>query len=79
MVLDWPGNSPDLNPIENLWAIIKRRLLEQDCSTMSQLIEAIISIWFRDDEIVKTCQKLIESIPERISQVIKNRGGHISY
>ena len=25
-VLDWPGNSPNLNPIENLWAIIKKRL-----------------------------------------------------
>ena len=25
-VLDWPANSPDLAPIENLWAVIKRRV-----------------------------------------------------
>ena len=37
-VLEWPGNSPDLNPIENLWAIIKQRLRGKDCTTIEKLI-----------------------------------------
>ncbi len=28
-VLDWPANSPDLNPIENLWGIVKRKARDQ--------------------------------------------------
>ena len=43
-----------------------------------KLIE-LFSSWCRDDKIVKICQKLIEYMPKRISQVIKNRGGNISY
>jgi transposase len=28
-VLDWPAQSPDLNPIENLWAIVKQHIRQQ--------------------------------------------------
>ena len=74
-VPDWPGNSPDLNPIENLWAIIK----EHDCTTMTKLIEATVSVRYRDQEIKNMCEKLVISMPERIRQVIKSKGGHINY
>ena len=41
-VLEWPGNSPELNPIGNLLAITKSRLQKFNCTTMTKLIEAII-------------------------------------
>jgi transposase len=32
-MLNWPGNSPDMNPIENLWSMLKKRVGKMDCST----------------------------------------------
>lgn len=78
-VLEWPGNSPDLNPIENLWSVIKNRLGKMDCTTKTKLIEAIIHVWYRDPEIQENCQNLVDSMPNRIREVLKNKGGHISY
>ena len=78
-ILDWPGNSPDINPIENLWAIIKKRLRRKDCTTKTKLIQAIIEVWFHDEEIRNICQNLVDSMPKRIKLVIKCKGGHIKY
>ena len=54
-LLDWPANSSDLNPIENLWAIVKKRLQKCDCSTKIKLIQAIIQIWHHDEELQNIC------------------------
>ena len=55
-VLDWPGNSPDLNPIENLRSIVKNRLRKTDCPNKTKLIQSIIHVWFHDEEIKQICK-----------------------
>ncbi|GIX98267.1 DDE_3 domain-containing protein [Caerostris darwini] len=40
-VLDWPGNSTDVNRIENLSSIVKRRVSKMDCSTKRKMIENV--------------------------------------
>ena len=77
--LDWPGNSPVLNPNENLWAICKDRLQKMDCTTKTKLVEAVIQVWFRDEAITNNCKKLVDSMPRRVQEVIKVKGGHIPY
>ena len=45
-VLDWSGHSLDLNPIENMRDIVKSH-----CTMKTKLIEAIIQVWYHDEEI----------------------------
>ena len=44
-VLPWPGQSPDLNPIENLWRYMKVRLQGKRFSNTNQLFQELETIW----------------------------------
>ena len=40
-LIDWPGNSPDLNPIKNCWAWMKTQLKDTHVNFMADLQAAI--------------------------------------
>ena len=73
----WPGNSPDLNPIENLWAIMKKKLCARNTSTIPKLEAAILEIWQNLNG--KILRNLASSIPRRLRQVVIRKGYPIKY
>ena len=77
-VLDWPGNSPDLNPIENLWTVMKDKVAEKHPSSFPDLFQSIKEVWVK--EISKEyCANLVNSMPRPLAAVIQNNGGHTKY
>ena len=77
-LLDWPGNSPDLNPIENMWMILKRRISERNCASIEELKRILTNIWVTEIT-PEMCQRLASSMPRRIEAVIKNKGNSTKY
>lgn len=69
-----PPCSPDLNPIENLWAIVDRKMMGLTFKSQAAFENALRREWANLP--VNLCQKLAESMPKRIDMVSKS-GGHI--
>ena len=76
--LDWPGNSPDLNPIKNLWMLLRNKVSEKQPTNAKSLVTAIKEILMKEIS-AEDCKKLIDSMPQRIKAVLKSRGGHTKY
>ncbi|CAF4580801.1 unnamed protein product, partial [Didymodactylos carnosus] len=67
-LMRWPAASPDLNPIENLWDYIDKKLTHHRLSTAHELETIIKKLWSEINP--ETCNKLVESMPRRLQSCI---------
>ena len=75
-VLEWPNQSPDLNPIEHLWRDLKIAVQQRSPSNLTGL-EKICRKW----EKLPTyrCAKLVAAYPTRRDAVIAPKGASTKY
>ena len=74
----WPGNSPDLNVIEHLWAVLQDSVfIDPRPTDRDPLIKRVTETWNRID--IGLLRKLVDSFPARIDDVINAEGGSTMY
>ena len=76
-VLKWPAQSPDLNPIENLWNDVEEHVRAVKPKNLSDLWEEIQKAWYAIPK--ERCMALVESLPRRCTAVIQNKGFPTKY
>ena len=77
-VLDWPANSPDLNPIEQVWDKLGRCVRRNHAiHTVNDLAAALQAEWANLS--APFIQRYVNSMRHRISAYIAQNGGHMRY
>merc|ERR1712082_270191 len=77
-LIDWPGNSPDLNPIKNLWSCMKLELKNIHSPNLDRLKQEIRQVWCQRMSL-QLCQNLVSSMPRRLAAVIEVDGAMTKY
>ena len=74
-VLEWRSQIPDLNPIENVWAELKKRVLVRRPTNLTRLHLLCQEEW----AITTYCGKLVEGYPKHLTQVKQFKGNATKY
>lgn len=79
LVLDWPSQSPDMNPIESAWKQLKSAIYDraEKAKNLDDVFEIAKEEWSKLP--VDYFQNLINSMPKRVAALYENRGHHTKY
>jgi hypothetical protein len=75
--IDFPSYSPDLNPIENFWNDLKRRVETHNATTIAELKKHIMEEWNNTSK--KYLRTIADSMPDRCKAVVASQGHKIHY
>ena len=72
-----PARSPDLNPIEHMWHLVKCKMRGRQCETVAQLKQGVEEAWAAIPQ--ETVQGLVTSMGRRCRAVVQAKGGLTRY
>ncbi|KAL0840909.1 hypothetical protein ABMA28_014708 [Loxostege sticticalis] len=77
--MEWPARSSDLNPMEHLWDELRRCVKQRSpaAATLRELRSALVEEWSNIDQ--NRIRNLVYSMPHRLNEVIRARGGNTRY
>jgi hypothetical protein len=77
LLKDWPPNSPDLSPIENLWGWVEARVDARGCKNYEEWKRSVWEEW--GNVTPQLAQKLMQSMGRRLASCISVGGKKTKY
>ncbi|KAF2366002.1 Transposase Tc1-like [Trinorchestia longiramus] len=77
LIREWPSQSSDMNPIENLWRELKLKIQKRGPNNITELKEISIEEWNKITP--ETCKRLVVNYYKRLEAIINNKGYATKY